>query len=290
MDALKNKCREKRWRDFLRHRTIRSGMRPRGASAAPLLPVFANARRGECPISEGMRHTTTLSAALLSAWLALLGSASCAHNNKDQNAAIQKLPEAQADALSASHSNFENSEDPPFTADTRFAAGQLAESQNQQANAIAQYREALKIDPKHQPSIYRLAVLYTQARQYPQAIETWKQYVRATNGSATAWSNLAFCYELADQPQEAEQAYKTGIDPNDQPCRVNYGLMLARNNHPAQAIEQLSAVLKPAEVHYNLASVYEQIGQKESARSEYQKALELDPKMWEAQTRLSKLD
>ena len=139
------------------------------------------------------------------------------------------MPDSQADALSANHSKFETSEDPPFNADTRFAAGQLAESQNNPTAAVDQYREALRLNPNHQPSMYRLAIIHTQAKQYSQAIEMWKQYVRATNGSATAYSNLAFCYELAQEPNEAEQAYKKGIshDPRDQPCRVNYGLMLA---------------------------------------------------------------
>jgi cytochrome c-type biogenesis protein CcmH/NrfG len=39
--------------------------------------------------------------------------------------------------------------------------------------AVEQYREALKIDPKHQPSLYRLGMIYTQQKAYPQAIETW---------------------------------------------------------------------------------------------------------------------
>ena len=66
--------------------------------------------------------------------------------------------------------------------------------------------------------------------------------------------------------------------------------MLARNDRKDEAVAQLSAVLKPAEVHYNLASVYEQVGRKAEAKQEYEKALELDPKLWEAQSRLSKLD
>ena len=66
--------------------------------------------------------------------------------------------------------------------------------------------------------------------------------------------------------------------------------MLARNGRDQEAVIQLSAVLKPAEVHYNLASVYESVGKKPEARREYQKALELDPRLWEAQVRLSKLD
>ena len=66
--------------------------------------------------------------------------------------------------------------------------------------------------------------------------------------------------------------------------------MLARNGRTPEAIQQLAVVLNPAEVQYNLASVYEQLGRKDEAREEYQKALELDPKLWEAQSRLSKLE
>lgn len=200
-------------------------------------------------------------------------------------------PDAAA-ALNADHSKFESSQDPPFKPQTHFAAGQLAESQGAFGAAIEQYTAVVKLDPRHQPSLYRLGVLYTQARRYDNAIEAWKQYVRATNGSATAYSNLAFSYELSGQIGEAEQAYQQGIkrEPQNQPCRINYGLMLARLGRRDDAIAQLSTVLAPAGVHYNLASVYEQIGRKDLARPEYQRALELDPRMWEAQQRLSRLD
>ena len=56
---------------------------------------------------------------------------------------------------------------------------------------------------------------------------------------------------------EAETAYLRGIerDPKNVPCRTNYGLMLARLGRTAEGTLQLQAVLTPAEVHYNLASV-----------------------------------
>jgi tetratricopeptide (TPR) repeat protein len=209
----------------------------------------------------------------------------------NQSPSIQPVG-ADGASINADNSRFEAADDPPFTADTRFAAGQLAESQGQPARAVEQYQEALKLDARHQSSIYRMAVIYTQSKQYDQAIATWKQYVAVTDGSATAYSNLAFCYELAQRPADAEAAYKSGIskDPQNQPCRVNYGLMLARNGRKAEAIQHLAVVLKPGEVHYNLASLYEQLGNKTEARKEYEKALELDPNLWEAQSRLSKLD
>jgi tetratricopeptide (TPR) repeat protein len=242
-----------------------------------------------------MRTSSLLSGLLLvvTATLLLLTSASCTNQN-DQNSmgAVQGLRGKDADALSAQRSTFDNVKDPPLTADTRFAAGQLAESQNQLDAAVGQYREAIKLNPKHQPSIYRLAVLHTKAQQYPQAIEMWKQYVKATNGSATAYSNLAFCYDLAGKPEDAEDAFKTGVqnEPQNEPCRVNFGLFLARQGRKDEAIEQLSTVLKPAEVHYNLASIYEQTGRKAEARSEYERAIELDPQLWEAKSRLANLE
>ncbi|HEY7089242.1 MAG TPA: tetratricopeptide repeat protein [Tepidisphaeraceae bacterium] len=226
-------------------------------------------------------------ALILAGYITVCGCA----DKKDQGG-IQPVGQADANVLNASHSRFDTPQDPPFTADTRYAAGQLAESQGAAAAAIDQYNQALKLDPKHQASLYRLAVLYTQARDYPQAIESWKQYVKATNSSATAYSNLAFCYEVAGQMSEAESAYKSGIErePKNSPCRINYGLMLARTGRIQEGMSQLAEVLSPAEVHYNVASVYEQQGRTDDAREEYQKALDLDPKLWEAQSRLSKLD
>jgi Flp pilus assembly protein TadD len=70
---------------------------------------------------------------------------------------------------------------------------------------------------------------------------------------------------------------------------VNYGLMLARHGRINEGILQLQAVLTDAEVHYNLAGVYELANRKEQARVEYQQALELDPNMIEAKAKLAQL-
>jgi tetratricopeptide (TPR) repeat protein len=220
------------------------------------------------------------------------GSCASSHDDRGSMSAVQGIAGQDANALNAEHSTFDAVKDPPFTADTRFAAGRLAESQGQLEAAVQQYREAVKINPRHLPSLYQLGVIYTKAQQYPQAIEAWRQYVKASDGSGTAYSNLAFCLDLAGQTANAEEAYKTGVrnEPNNEPCRVNYGLFLARHGRSKDAIEQLATVLKPAEVHYNLASVYEQIGRKDEARSEYERAIELDPQLWEAKSRLANLE
>lgn len=225
--------------------------------------------------------------------LCLSFAVGCANKGRDgAGNSISGVSSADADALNAEHSRFDAAKDPPLTAHTHFAAGQFAESQNATLPAIAQYREAIKIDPNHRASLYRLGVLYCEIKDYPSAIATWKQYIQATGDSAAGYANLGFCYELCARNADAEAAYKAGIaqNPAEPSCRVNYGLMLARLDRTDEAVAQLQTVLTPAEVHYNLASVYEQQGNAARARAEYQAALKADPRMRDAQQRLAGLD
>jgi tetratricopeptide (TPR) repeat protein len=224
-----------------------------------------------------MNKSATIGVLVLS--LGLWGCSS-SHNSNPQAAAAQQL-QAQRQMPKPE----------PLTADTRFAAGQLAESQGNTDVAIKQYKAALKTDSKHLPSMYRLAVVYSQLKKFDDAIGAWQQYVKATNSAAGAYSNLAFCYELAGRGSDAEATYQKGItrDPKDLACRTNYGLMLARHDRVTEAMAIWRPVLSEAEMHYNLASVYEMNGHKFEARTEYQKALQLDPKLTDAKSRLAQL-
>lgn len=216
----------------------------------------------------------------------------CAHRAKDRPGPSATRPSASARAGGSSANSFEQSRDPPIAPDTRFAAGQVAETRGALEQAAEQYRQALKDNPKHLDAMYRLGVVYAQLKRYPQAIETWKQYVKATNESASAYANLGFCCELMGRGDDAEAAYQKGIkrDPRNGPCRVNYGLMLVRGGRVSEGRTHLQAVLSEAEVHYNIASVYETLGRKEQAKLEYRAALEADPNLTDAKARLEALD
>src|SRR5688572_10557504 len=103
---------------------------------------------------------------------ALLG---CAGNNKKDDAKNNSAAKRPPDAFEAA------AEDPPLTANTRFAAGQLAEAQGDVERALVQYREALKLDPKHQSTLFRMGALYTKTKRFNEAIDTWQQYIKVTN-------------------------------------------------------------------------------------------------------------
>lgn len=211
-------------------------------------------------------------------------AAGCGSNPKTQ-------PATDTSASSQSNS-FDQSKAPPIRAQTHFAAGQLAESQGDMTTAVEQYQKAMSLNPKYADAMFRLGCVLTTTRDFRNALDTWNRYVTLTQGSATAYNNLAFCQELAGDPIAAESAYRKGIarDPANEPCHVNYGLMLARHGRPNEALLQLQAVLPPGKAHYDLASVYEQAGQKKEAKAEYAKALELDPNLGDAKAKLATLD
>ncbi len=212
---------------------------------------------------------------------------------KKDNGAIRPVGGDKAGMVAVDlTSDFDKVKEPEIGADTWFAAGQLQESQGKIPGAIENYKKVLEINDEHHGALYRLGVLYATTRNYPEAINTWKRYVEATHQSALGYSNLGFCYELAGQPDDAEWAYTMGIerDSDSAPCRINFGLMLARQGQIDQGVSQMRLALSEAEVHFNVGSVHEGQGRTELARTEYRKALELDPKLKDAAVRLQKID
>ena len=140
-------------------------------------------------------------------------------------AAIQAVSGKDARDMNASRSEFEKNEDPPLTAQTHFAAGQLNETQGSPALAVEQYEAALKLDPKFAPALFRMGLVYSQIKQFDKSIEAWNRYIEVTDHKAAGYSNLGYCQELAGDPESAEHSYQTGIekDASSQPCRANRG-------------------------------------------------------------------
>ena len=222
--------------------------------------------------------------------LAAIALGGCASDKKKDDAAADAAAQQKYQILTGSTADAAAVE-PRLNADTRFAAGRLAETQDKLDCAAIQYQQALRLNPNHVPSLYRLGIVYTKTKEFDKAVAIWNRYIKATGDAASSYSNLGFCYEMAGNVEQAEIAYKHGLDrdANNAACRTNYGLMLARQNRTTEAEVQLSAVLKPDEVSYNLAAVYEQQGAFAQAKQELKRALEANPRNVEAQSKLASL-
>lgn len=179
---------------------------------------------------------------------------------------------------------------PDIGFETYVAAGDLAASRGQNQRAAEQYEKALK-QRSDAPVLKKLAIAHAKSGQTTASIETWKRFLVASSYSADGYGSLGYAYELAGNAPEAEKTYLEGISkhPKGSLVRINYGLMLVRRNKVEQAIEQLSAVLQPHEVNYNIASVYEQVGRRDLAQFYYRKSLEANPQYAPAKQRLAAL-
>jgi tetratricopeptide (TPR) repeat protein len=230
------------------------------------------------PRHKGICMKLKITGSLLLSALLVVG---CKTTPTNTVAADRRLPDPE-----------ETHPDAPITANTRFAAGQVAESQGDMQRAITQYEAAARLDHTASVPLLRLGMIYTRQGEFDLAVGAWNRYIQATKGDASGYCDLGYTLELAQRFAESEAAYKTAIQkaPNNEVARVDYGLMLARAGRMQAAAEQLGSVLPPAEVHYNLASVLESEGKKSAARAEYQEAIRLDPDMKDAQTRLAGID
>ena len=223
--------------------------------------------------------------------VALLALALVGCNSGRGNEQIRSLEGADAVKMNSGRTQFDTSEDPPINADTHFAAGNFAEDQGRLDMAIQQYAKAIEADHKHVKALYRLGVVYSKQRKFDKAVEVFKRYVAADDGSAEAWGNLAFAHEMAGQPGEATSAYLAGIakDPQNKGCRTNYGLMLARAGQVDQGRAQLARVLTPAQVEYALGTAYEKLGRNDLALAQYKKSVAIDKEFAPARERAAKL-
>ena len=225
-------------------------------------------------LSKNVRRAGCLLAAVLT-----VGAAGCKSNDRAER---QGIPDdAKIEQVKALEPN----------ADVHIAAGDLAVGQGKLDEAIKQFEKALELEPNSKPALFKLATLYTYDKQFDTAIATWQKYCDATNQSANGYVNLGRANELAERWKPAEVAYLRAVnrEPNNKAAHVNYGILLAKRDRFDEAQTQFALALTPAEVQYNLASVYELKHNYAAATAGYEKALSLDPRFVAAKQRLESL-
>lgn len=204
--------------------------------------------------------------------------------SQDRQSQVERVPSDSASIAEAPL--------PAINGETYVAAGDLAMTRGQPQQAAEQYIKALKTNPDDALVLKKLGLAQVQAGQLSAASATFGRYVNVSNGSADAYGTLGYCQELEGKPAEAEKTYQEGIrkHPSGALSRINYGLMLVRRNKVDAAVAQMSAVLEPHEVNYNVASVYEQLGRRDLAQFYYRRSLECKPGFAAAQQKLTMLN
>jgi len=140
-----------------------------------------------------------------------------------------------------------------------------------------------------------LASLYERAQNWSAAADCYATFVVHNPHHADAYYNYAYNLKQAAKYEEAINSYQAALDNHvRQPEEVLTNMAVIYSEHlrlETKAIERLELALKAAPNYlpamFNLATLYEEEGNKERAAQYYQAILELDPTDYSALARLA---
>jgi tetratricopeptide (TPR) repeat protein len=169
-------------------------------------------------------------------------------------------------------------------------AHELAKQGNTAA-AIANYREAIKTDPQLPGIHFELAEILNAASSTENQEEIEKEYKAAL--TANPFDEKAECRlaEIATRNNDLEEAYARysralELQPKDAEAAAGLAKVLASRNEREKALElyRKALQLEPtnATVHFQLSTLYRQMGRQEDAQrelSEYKKYKEMKEKL-----------
>jgi uncharacterized membrane protein YjgN (DUF898 family) len=145
----------------------------------------------------------------------------------------------------------------------------------QYEEAIASYKEAIRIKPDDADAHYNLGVTYGESGQYEEAIASYKEVLRIKPDDADAHYNLGYVYRELGQYEEAIASFKKSIriKPDDADAHYNLGVAYDESGQYEEAIASYKEVLriKPddADAHFFLVLAYVNAGQYEEAIASY---------------------
>lgn len=159
------------------------------------------------------------------------------------------------------------------------------------------YLERLcKIDASNVQYFQPLANLYSQAKQWQQAANCYARFLSVNDspGDADTYCNYAYSLKLAGQYEQAIENYQLALDCKvSQPEEVFTNMSVIYSEHlrlESKAKEVLELALKAAPSYtpamFNLATVYEEEGERELAATLYKGIIELQPENYVALARL----
>jgi tetratricopeptide (TPR) repeat protein len=171
----------------------------------------------------------------------------------------------------------------PNNAQSHYKLGQTLMKQGWLDEAIAAYREAVRIDPGYLNAWLDLGTALSNRGLYEQALTADQQVVRLRPDSPTGYVNLGLTYgELGDLEQSIA-CLRTAVRLQPKDASYHLGLANALDRatrlHEAVAAYREAVRLKPdyAQAHNNMGNALAKQGELEAAVKAYRSALRYKP-------------
>ena len=156
-------------------------------------------------------------------------------------------------------------------------------NQGKYPEAIADYTQAIKINPNDALAYNNRGLAYQNQEKYPEAIADYTQAIKLNPNLALAYNNRGIAYsnqgKLDDAIADYNQAIK--INPNDAEAYYNRGIAYDNQGKFLKAIADYNQAIKInpnlAYAYYNRGLAYYKQGKIEQAIADFTQAIKINP-------------
>ena len=149
--------------------------------------------------------------------------------------------------------------------------------------AVAKWREALRLDPQWLPARYELSRHFSMTQQQRDALVECEALAALAPNDLGLRKNLVSLYATSGQPEKALKLLDILLksEPGNTEMRLVRAILLQQRGLLAEALTELTTLVGSApanaRAHFALAGLLAQTGEQSHAASEYLMAAELDP-------------
>ena len=149
--------------------------------------------------------------------------------------------------------------------------------------AIGEFKEALKINPKYFFGLNNLGNIYGKQGKYEEAISYFQKALHQKSDYSPAYYNIARAYHLIGKKQEAAESYRKAIqfNPYFEQAFYNLAYLSMELSGFDEAIENFNKFIKMqpnhSRAHFGLGNALMVKGQLDLAMLEYRLSGKLDP-------------
>lgn len=156
-------------------------------------------------------------------------------------------------------------------------AGEALDEMRDRAGAVAQFRAAVKADPKQPGVHFGLGYLLWTGSQYDEAAQQFQSELENNPNNVQALVYLADADIRLNRLDRARPLLEKAarLDPKFEMTHLELGILASQSGQNEQALRELhqAAALDPSDVqvHWRLARLYQAMGQRQEATAEFNK-------------------
>jgi tetratricopeptide (TPR) repeat protein len=185
--------------------------------------------------------------------------------------------------------------DPHPEAERHQQAGCRLIREGKPTEALAEFREAIRLDPRHTDAHGNLGVALAHLRKLPEAEAAFRLAIRLDAANTTMYVNLATCLlqqnKLTESEEWSRQAIQLKPDHAEPHRLLGSSLESRRQLEPAEAAFREAVRLDPkhADAHFKLGRILARRDNSKEAETEYREAVRLKPDLTAAWSSLGHL-